>query len=170
MSGSLTHGGEENVPGIPGACATHNFTYLVRGPTACGNIRVKQTCARLQLSITKHKLCEWILGRSLIHFWKVVLIVYFRASDCRIKPSVCRIVCCYWDIARQLGLRTCWYQYNWFIADSLAHGKSRLCDWNVNDVQPIHFTTDRSKVARILLLGERVVKNDGVLYYMNQSQ
>ena len=32
MSGSLTHGGEENVPSIPGACATHNFAYLVRGP------------------------------------------------------------------------------------------------------------------------------------------
>ena len=25
-------GGGENVPGIPGACATHNFTYLARGP------------------------------------------------------------------------------------------------------------------------------------------
>ena len=32
MSGSLTHGDGENVPGIPGAWATHNFTYLVRGP------------------------------------------------------------------------------------------------------------------------------------------
>ena len=32
MSGSLTHGGGENVPGIPGACATHNVTYLARGP------------------------------------------------------------------------------------------------------------------------------------------
>ena len=32
MSGSLIRGGGENVPGIPGACATHNFTYLVRGP------------------------------------------------------------------------------------------------------------------------------------------
>ena len=32
MSGSLTRGGEENVPVIPGACATRNFTYLVRGP------------------------------------------------------------------------------------------------------------------------------------------
>ena len=32
MSGSLTRGGEENVPGIPGACAIHNFTYLARGP------------------------------------------------------------------------------------------------------------------------------------------
>ena len=32
MSGSLTSGGGENVPGIPGACATRNFAYLVRGP------------------------------------------------------------------------------------------------------------------------------------------
>ena len=32
MSGSLTRGGGENVPGIPGACATRNFTYLARGP------------------------------------------------------------------------------------------------------------------------------------------
>ena len=32
MSGSLTRSGRENVPGIPSACATLNFTYLVRGP------------------------------------------------------------------------------------------------------------------------------------------
>ena len=32
MSGSLTHGGGENIPGIPGACATCIFAYLVRGP------------------------------------------------------------------------------------------------------------------------------------------
>ena len=32
MLGSLTHGGGENVPGIPGACASRNFAYLVRGP------------------------------------------------------------------------------------------------------------------------------------------
>ena len=32
MSGSLTRGGRENVPGIPGACATRTFTYLARGP------------------------------------------------------------------------------------------------------------------------------------------
>ena len=32
MSGSLTRGGGENVPGIAGACATLTFTYLVRGP------------------------------------------------------------------------------------------------------------------------------------------
>ena len=32
MSGSLTRGVGENVPCIPCACATRNFTYLVRGP------------------------------------------------------------------------------------------------------------------------------------------
>ena len=32
MSGSLTNGGGENVPGISGARATRNFAYLVRGP------------------------------------------------------------------------------------------------------------------------------------------
>ena len=29
---SFEVGGRENVPGIPGACATHNVTYLARGP------------------------------------------------------------------------------------------------------------------------------------------
>ena len=32
MSGSLTYAGGEIVPGIPGACATRNYTYLARGP------------------------------------------------------------------------------------------------------------------------------------------
>ena len=32
MSGSLTRVGGENVPGIPGACATRKFTYLARSP------------------------------------------------------------------------------------------------------------------------------------------
>ena len=32
MSGSITRGGGENVPGIPGAGATRNFAYLARGP------------------------------------------------------------------------------------------------------------------------------------------
>ena len=32
LFGSLTRDGGENVPGIPGACTTHSFTYLARGP------------------------------------------------------------------------------------------------------------------------------------------
>ena len=41
MSGSLTRIGGENVPGIPGACATHNFTYLARGHMVHGPSFVK---------------------------------------------------------------------------------------------------------------------------------
>ena len=33
MSGSLTRGGGKNVPGIPGAWSTHNFTCLVKAPS-----------------------------------------------------------------------------------------------------------------------------------------
>ena len=38
MSGSLTRGGGENVPGIPAAWATNNCIYLVRGP--CGKVEI----------------------------------------------------------------------------------------------------------------------------------
>ena len=38
LSGSLTRGGGENVPGFPGACAICNFAYLVRGPWCNGVI------------------------------------------------------------------------------------------------------------------------------------
>ena len=44
MSGLLTGRGGENVPGIPGACANHNFTYLVRGPCCSGALaRISDT-------------------------------------------------------------------------------------------------------------------------------
>ena len=36
VSGSLARSGGKNVPGIPGACANLNFTYLVRGPWVSG--------------------------------------------------------------------------------------------------------------------------------------
>ena len=32
IAGCTCAGNAGNVPGIPGACATHNFTYLARGP------------------------------------------------------------------------------------------------------------------------------------------
>ena len=36
MSGSLTGGGGENVPGIPDACVTRNFTHLARDSCCSG--------------------------------------------------------------------------------------------------------------------------------------
>ena len=44
MSGSLTSGGGENVPGIAGACANQNFTYLVRGPWSIPQVIVSLKC------------------------------------------------------------------------------------------------------------------------------
>ena len=57
MSGSLTRGGRENVPCIPGACATRNFTYLVRGTWETINT------SRYEVSIvgTLNKHDQWIL-------------------------------------------------------------------------------------------------------------
>ena len=43
VSGSLTRGGGERVPGIPGSYATRNFAYLVRGP-----------CRRLYRALAKN--------------------------------------------------------------------------------------------------------------------
>ena len=39
LSGSLTRGDGENVPGIPGACATRNVTHLVRDPCTFKHVR-----------------------------------------------------------------------------------------------------------------------------------
>ena len=48
MSGSLTRCGGDNVPGIPGACATRNITYLVRSPCRQNaQIRVSTVCSCL---------------------------------------------------------------------------------------------------------------------------
>ena len=59
MSGSLTCGGGENVPGIPGACATRNFTYLVRGPcsalvTLCATAHTITTLVTSHIGHTCH--------------------------------------------------------------------------------------------------------------------
>ena len=45
MSGSLTRGGGENDPGIPGICAARKFTYLTRGPLRCMRCRATNTGA-----------------------------------------------------------------------------------------------------------------------------
>ena len=54
MSGSLTSGGGENVPGIPGVCATRNFTYLGRGPWSYVH----------DVSKAMHKINQWYASRA----------------------------------------------------------------------------------------------------------
>ena len=48
MSGSPTCGGVENVPTIPGACATYNFTYLARGPWRVCSVTAVKTSSTHQ--------------------------------------------------------------------------------------------------------------------------
>ena len=97
MSGSLTRGGGENDPGIPGACATRNFTYLARGPWKLQSIsnsviatkgcKWPNSCARItaRLSLRQIRIlwknCLWIqvsdLRRHEIdHKWLVIPNVY----------------------------------------------------------------------------------------------
>ena len=63
MSGSLTRSSGENVPGIPGACAIHNFAYLVRGPWWLGIYQMKEQHLDY-MSVLEHN----ILLRYLWHF------------------------------------------------------------------------------------------------------
>ena len=44
MSGSLTRGGEENVPSVPGACATRIFTYLGKRPIPVASFAKPPPC------------------------------------------------------------------------------------------------------------------------------
>ena len=46
MPGSLTHGGKKNATGVPGACATRNFVYMVRGPLSYTSADMR-TCAHI---------------------------------------------------------------------------------------------------------------------------
>ena len=65
MSGSLSCGGGENVPGIPSACTTHNLMYLVRGP--CGWYWGAWRCVYCTLWPKKtHKTCA-NANRSTFH-------------------------------------------------------------------------------------------------------
>ena len=60
-SGFLCVGGGESVPGIPGACATCNFTYLLRGPLL-NNLSVNNAVRRWSFFIL---ISDWITDCSL---------------------------------------------------------------------------------------------------------
>ena len=67
MSGSLNGGGGENVPGIPGACATHNFTYLARDPW-CRGRRIKSFhIYSWKKETINHPICNKIASQSFFH-------------------------------------------------------------------------------------------------------
>ena len=69
MSGLLTHGGGENVPDIPGACATRNFTYLARGPWYKMFVDSQQNGLTTK-EISKLCIIVPLWGESIGHGWK----------------------------------------------------------------------------------------------------
>ena len=94
MSGSLTRGGGENVPGIPGACATHDFTYLARDP--CINFTI--ICSDNGMSLVQFQaiicindclLVTGTLGTNLTEIW--IRIPQFWCKKCIWK---CRLQNC----------------------------------------------------------------------------
>ena len=67
MSGSLNRGGGENVPGIPGACATRDFAYLVRDPwTTSFVIWSLSSLHRFDWIVVHKKECMYILSRYVL--------------------------------------------------------------------------------------------------------
>ena len=70
MSGSLSRGGGENVPVIPGACTTCNFTYLARGPW-----RNNPYIFLYILGIWK-----WLYDGKLLYWYSLILMVHSGVS------------------------------------------------------------------------------------------
>ena len=91
MSETLTRGGGETVPVIPGACATCNFTYLVRGPWRF-HFKEVQQCAFM-------KICWllWFDSHILLNAWHLKWPSYSIRFWCR-EISVDRL-----DITHRLN-------------------------------------------------------------------
>ena len=85
MPGSLTGGGGENVPGNPGACATHNFTYVVRGPLICVYVAQLLRVRRSANSLAQ----QWRLALTI---WALACLTSFRLGCCWASSSTLRHV------------------------------------------------------------------------------
>ena len=81
MSGSLTRGVGEIVPGIPGVCATRNFAYLVRGPYCQSLVKIRFQSVSLFTDMS------WQDIRGPFHFYGLTLIPTWIRNDMPIKVS-----------------------------------------------------------------------------------
>ena len=85
MQGSLTRGGRENVPGIPGECATRNCTYQTGGPWSFRITLAKITCMQQSMPpVVMIYVCE-MQNSSPILLWRFFLEITFL---CRLHHSV----------------------------------------------------------------------------------
>ena len=84
--GLLTRGGGENVPDIPGACAIHNFTYLVRGPWWLMRHRIAQQKEACCLPMGNHTIIT-IFSISMYMFLLCLPWLYHRSFG--IQKYIC---------------------------------------------------------------------------------
>ena len=95
MSGSQTRGDGENVPGIPGACATRNFTHLVRGPYIfTEHLSWPRLSALLQLHphLRLNIWLQWIAQRQLRDETRNIYVLEFRATSFKGLTIVCIVL------------------------------------------------------------------------------
>ena len=102
MSGSLTRAGGANVPGIPSACATRNFTYLIRGLRKPHNWAPWYCCAILSLVAS--------LMSLMLPWWPPA-----RCSNVLIFA----ITFCYCFLLYSVGDKTYYYYYYYYY---IVHG------------------------------------------------
>ena len=99
MSGSLTYGGGENVPVIPGACATRNFAYLVRGPWETNHLassHIKPIHPRIDIlsiccTVSNLFLMLLLSGYKFTGFFSCDQAALWMVQS--VRPSVCLSVC-----------------------------------------------------------------------------
>ena len=120
MAGSLSFsfevGGGENVPGIPGACATCNFTYLVSGPCQ-DHVIVESKCAMFSntsplnymttedSNVTGYKDTRVIAEKYLhVTFW---IYVY---SDCKWQTDMLFRYIYMWQVVKVINV---WFLLSW---------------------------------------------------------
>ena len=102
ISGSRTRGSEKNEPSMPGVCATHNFTYLARGPWL-GSERGKRLGTWWHANVCVYNSLSWetskmIYMRAWIYGWLIIDTQHFMlgmAGTCVNEISPFSTLQCY---------------------------------------------------------------------------
>ena len=104
MLGSLICGGGENVPVMPGACATRNFTYLIRGPCLCSHWLVEIVCDCILFTLVIIRLV--IIYKSVVlHFFPVFSkAIYLEIDILCIIHYYCSPKCCNRKVVKTTAL------------------------------------------------------------------
>ena len=94
MPGLLYSGGAENVPGIPGACATHNPMYRIRGPwywssssrysSLMRHVNIKPALPSLKMPLVKLDLegWKWLMNQCCVNIDLSLLWWWNRCLAC----------------------------------------------------------------------------------------